>query len=116
MVCAHCGSEVPAHSRFCLGCGQPIQAAAPPQYAQPPGDPTYYPAYAPAAEDPNAQRRRIWAIIIGVVALLVLVIGLTVPRMLKSLAAAGRRNEDPGSMVATNPQPKPGEDLTAAPT
>lgn len=35
MACSNCGTDVPAAAAFCTGCGQPMQAAAPP-----PPDPT----------------------------------------------------------------------------
>src|SRR5437764_367037 len=99
MQCTRCGSEIPAHSRFCLSCGLPVQAgnvtqqgraaaprAAPPPYAAPPAAPAY-PSAAPYP--PASARRPIWPLVACVVVLLLLVGSIAAVKVLHSPLAVG---------------------------
>src|SRR5438067_3036497 len=94
MQCARCRNEIPAHSRFCLSCGQPVQAAPPPRTVMPPTPfaPAGF-APGPAARAPAPAlpaRRPIGPLIACIAVLLVAVATLGTFLTMHSLAAAGR--------------------------
>jgi len=51
MICPSCNAQNPDNGAFCVGCGQPLQAAPPPQQYAPPPPQYAAPAPAPAVAD-----------------------------------------------------------------
>src|SRR5665213_2535620 len=89
-TCARCGTQNPDGNQFCQACGTPLAVAAPamsaplppppgspaPLPGPPPGPPPGYqsPYYAPSAVGPQPPvHRTSWALIIGAIVVLVLV-------------------------------------------
>src|SRR5436309_739249 len=79
MRCTRCGSELPAQSRFCLSCGQPVAAAGATQQVPQSGTPTgspygptgaYAPQYTAPYPPPTQNRRLVWPLIVCVVVIL----------------------------------------------
>lgn len=79
MVCKKCGKEIPEGTKFCTGCGEPVEAAAAPTVT-----PVVTPAAAPAGEAagsknpmkaiPDDKKKLIFAAGGAVVALVVLIL------------------------------------------
>ncbi len=111
MRCTRCSAEIPAHSRFCLSCGQPMAASAP--TTQLPPRPVTVPAGgAPMA--PVEQRRPVWLLIVCIGLLLAVVIALTLTWARRSMLQAGRAKPGGGNMVIA-PTKSMGDNMVVAP-
>jgi hypothetical protein len=115
MRCLRCGSEIPAQSRFCLSCGQPVAAPGPATI----GPTGHFPAAQPAMVGPaflDRPRRPIWPLIFCVALLLIAVAIVATFMVRRSLAAAGHARGTDGNLVVVNPnRGQPGELQAARP-
>jgi len=63
MTCTQCGAQNPDNGAFCVGCGQPLQAAPPPQQYAPPPQQYAAPAAPVDNEAQDAQDNKVMGIL-----------------------------------------------------